>query len=186
MRSRGARDSVVDYPTPSQAIEALSKAGCSPQVIEHCKIVSQLAVRLARLAELKGIEVDINLVRVGGLLHDIGRSRTHGVEHGFMGSTIIDSYGYSSAIARITERHVGAGISSSEAQKLGLPKRDFIPETLEEKLVCYADKLIEGRRRVAFDEALDDFAKELGADHPAVERLRNLHLELIRLIGEPQ
>jgi putative nucleotidyltransferase with HDIG domain len=81
MRSRGERDSVVDYPTPSQAIEALSKAGCSPQVIEHCKIVSQLAVRLARLAEQKGIEVDINLVRVGGLLHDIGRSRTHGVEH---------------------------------------------------------------------------------------------------------
>jgi len=186
MKNRRRALSLVDYPTPSQAIEALSKTGCNPQIIEHCKVVSQLAVRLARLAEQKGMEVDIDLVRVGGLLHDIGRSRTHGVEHGFIGSTIIDSYGYSLAIARIAERHVGAGISSDETQKLGLPKRDFIPETLEEKLVCYADKLIEGRRRVPFDEALDDFAKDLGADHPAVQRLRNLHLELIRLIGEPQ
>jgi len=177
---------LVDYPTPSQAIEALSKTGCNPQVIEHCKVVSQLAVRLARLAEHKGMEVDVDLVRIGGLLHDIGRSRTHGVEHGFVGSTIIDSYGYSPAIARIAERHVGAGISSDETQKLGLPDRDFIPETLEEKLVCYADKLIEGKRRVPFDEALDVLAKDLGSDHPAVQRLRNLHLELIRLIGEPQ
>jgi len=177
---------LVDYPTPSQAIEALSKTGCNPQVIEHCKVVSQLAVRLARLAEQKGMEVDVDLVRIGGLLHDIGRSRTHGVEHGFVGSTIIDSYGYSPAIARIAERHVGAGISSDETQKLGLPDRDFIPETLEEKLVCYADKLIEGKRRVPFDEALDVLAKDLGSDHPAVQRLRNLHLELIRLIGEPQ
>ena len=177
---------MVDYPTPSQAIEALSKTGCNPQVIEHCKVVSQLAVRLARLAEQKGMEVDVDLVRIGGLLHDIGRSRTHGVEHGFVGSTIIDSYGYSPAIARIAERHVGAGISSDETQKLGLPDRDFIPETLEEKLVCYADKLIEGKRRVPFDEALDVLAKDLGSDHPAVQRLRNLHLELIRLIGEPQ
>lgn len=55
-----------ELPTPSQAIEALTKAGCSPQVVEHCKVVSQLAVRMAKLARDKGIDVDIDLVRVGG------------------------------------------------------------------------------------------------------------------------
>lgn len=84
------------------------------------------------------------------------------------------------------ERHVGSGIPAEEAVKIGLPKRDFIPETLEEKIVSYADKLIEGKHRVPFDEALDKFAKDLGADHPAIDRLRRLHMELVRLIGEPQ
>ena len=175
-----------ELPTPSQAIEALTKAGCSPQVVEHCKVVSQLAVRMAKLARDKGIDVDIDLVRVGGLLHDIGRSKTHGVDHGYVGSTIVESYGFPSIIGRLVERHVGSGIPAEEAVKLGLPKRDFIPETLEEKIVSYADKLIEGKRRVPFDEALDKFAKDLGADHPAIDRLRRLHMELVRLIGEPQ
>jgi uncharacterized protein len=175
-----------ELPTPSQAIEALTKAGCSPQVVEHCKVVSQLAVRLARLARDRGIDVDIDLVRVGGLLHDIGRSKTHSVEHGYVGSSIVESFGFPPAVARIVERHVGSGIPATEAEKLGLPKRDFVPETLEEKIVSYADKLVEGRRRVPFDEALDRFAKDLGVDHPAVGRLRRLHEELVRLTGEPQ
>jgi uncharacterized protein len=175
-----------ELPTPSQAIEALTKAGCSPQVVEHCKVVSQLAVRMAKLARDKGIDVDIDLVRVGGLLHDIGRSKTHGVDHGYVGSTIVESYGFPSIIGRLVERHVGSGIPAEEAVKIGLPKRDFIPETLEEKIVSYADKLIEGKHRVPFDEALDKFAKDLGADHPAIDRLRRLHMELVRLIGEPQ
>jgi len=175
-----------ELPTPSQAIEVLTKAGCSPQVVDHCKVVSQLAVRLASLARDKGIKVNIDLVRVGGLLHDIGRSKTHGVEHGYVGSSILESYGFSPIVVRIVERHVGSGISAEEAVKLGLPKRDFIPETLEEKIVSYADKLIEGKRRISFDEALDRFAKDLGGNHPAVDRLRRLHEELVRLIGEPQ
>jgi len=175
-----------ELPKPSQAIEALAKAGCGPQVVEHCKVVSQLAVRLARLAKDRGMNVDIDLVRVGGLLHDIGRSKTHGVEHGYVGSSLAESYGFPTAVVRIVERHVGSGIPAEEAVKLGLPKRDFIPETLEEKIVSYADKLIEGRRRIPYDQALDKFAKDLGAEHPAVGRLRRLHEELVRLTGEPQ
>lgn len=175
-----------ELPTPSQAIEALIKAGCSPQVVEHCKVVSQLAVRLAGLAKEKGIDVNIELVRVGGLLHDVGRSRSHGVEHGYIGSTLVESYGFPLAVARIVERHVGSGIPAEEAAKLGLPKKDFIPQTLEEKSVSYADKLIEGKRRIPFDEALDDVAKDLGSNHPAIGRLRLLHEELLSLIGEPQ
>jgi uncharacterized protein len=173
------------FPTPSQAIDVLIKSGCSPQVVEHCKIVSQLAVRLARLAKKRGIEINIELVRVGGLLHDIGRSRSHGVDHGYIGSSIIEAYGFPLEIARIVERHIGSGIPAEEAEKIGLPKKDYIPQTIEEKLVSYADKLIEGKRQVPVDEALEKLATDLGPDHPALERLRLLHNELVRLIGEP-
>jgi len=175
-----------ELPTPSQVIETLIKAGCSPQIVEHSKVVSQLAVRLAKLAKDRGINVDIDLVRIGGLLHDIGRSRTHGVEHGYVGSTLAESYGLPPDVVRIIERHVGSGIPAEEAVGLGLPKRDLVPETLEEKIVSYADKLIQGKRRVSIDQALDKFAKDLGANHPALDRLRQLHEELVRIFGEPQ
>jgi uncharacterized protein len=88
-------------------------------------------------------------------------------------------------LTRIIERHVGSGIPAEEAVKLGLPKRDFIPETLEEKIVSYADKLIEGKRRKSFDVTLDRFAKELGSTHPAIARLRRLHDDLAKIVEEP-
>jgi uncharacterized protein len=153
--------------------------------VEHCKAVSQLAVEFAKRIKAKGIYVDIGLVRIGGLLHDIGRSKTHGVEHGYIGSEIASSLGLPEAITKIIERHVGSGIPASEAVLLNLPERDFLPLTLEEKLVSYADKLIDGKKRIEFDRVLDRFAIELGPTHPAVGRLVKLHGELIRIIGEP-
>ena len=44
--------------------------------------------------------------------------------------------------ARVCERHTGAGLSAREIeqQNLPLPHRDFLPETIEEKIICYADK----------------------------------------------
>ena len=44
--------------------------------------------------------------------------------------------------ARVAERHTGAGLTAAEieAQKLPLPRTDMLPETMEEKLICYADK----------------------------------------------
>ena len=44
--------------------------------------------------------------------------------------------------ARVCERHTGAGITCQqiESQKLPLPHQDFLPETMEEKVICYADK----------------------------------------------
>ena len=44
--------------------------------------------------------------------------------------------------ARVCERHTGAGLTAEEIEKqnLPLPHKDFLPETIEEKLICYADK----------------------------------------------
>ena len=44
--------------------------------------------------------------------------------------------------ARVCERHTGAGLTKHDiiSQKLPLPEEDFLPETIEEKLICYADK----------------------------------------------
>ncbi len=87
-------------------------------------------------------------------------------------------------LAHIIERHVGAGLTLEEARRNNLPKGNYVPETLEEKIVCYADKLIEGSHEVGIDSTIDNFAKDLGSDHPAIKRLQNLHKEMSAVLGE--
>lgn len=155
--------------------DVLVKAGCSPDVIAHCKIVSRTAYLLAlRL----GVEIDAELVRRGGLYHDIGRSRTHGIEHALAGVEIAESLGFPRELIGIIEHHIGAGITALEAKRLGLPSRDYLPLTREEKIVSYADNLISGTREMQFYEALDRFKDILGPDHEGVELFIKQHHEI--------
>jgi len=110
-------------------------------VIAHSKKVSRIAVKIADELVRNGFSVDLEAVERGALLHDIGRSVTHGLEHGYFAGKILRKEGESEEVARIAERHVLGGISQDEAERMGLPAKDFIPETLEEKIVCCADKL---------------------------------------------
>lgn len=167
-----------------EAVELLRRAGCSPSVIQHCEAVSKLAVEFARRLTSKGIKVDLELVRIGGLLHDIGRSRTHKIDHAVVGAEILHSFDLPTSVIHIVERHTGSGIPADEAVELGLPNRDFVPETLEEKIVSYADKLIEGNHEISFGEALRKFAEDLGESHAAVNRFKKAHSELLKKLGE--
>jgi uncharacterized protein len=139
-------------------------------------------VRLANKLKDKGYNVDIKLVEAGALLHDIGRSQTHNVDHAAVGGEIARKLGLSESVVRIIERHIGAGIPEKEARALGLPEGVYIPETLEEKIVCYADKLISGRKEVEISVTIGDFAEKLGWDHPAIERLHKLQVEMDALL----
>jgi tRNA (cytidine56-2'-O)-methyltransferase len=159
-----------------RCIEILAQSGCSDIIIDHCKAVRDLAIRIAKKAN-----ADIKLVEIGALLHDIGRSRTHGIDHGVEGSKIAKEIGLPTEIIRIIERHLGAGISKEEAIRLGLPARNYMPETLEEKIVAHADNLIDGCDRCQIQEqvekAINRGQKELA------ERLLSLHRELSEICG---
>jgi len=176
----------MTLPTRTNAIRFLSKVGCSKNVIEHCIVVSNLANAIARACERRGVPIDVKLVEIASLLHDVGRSVTHDVRHGVIGGALARANGFDDRIARVIETHVGAGIPEEEAELIGLPKRDFMPETIEEKIVAYADKLIKGRKRIEVDEVLEDFSKMLGANHPALNRFRNLHREISTLTDSDQ
>ena len=171
-------------PSSQMALRLLSESGCSNRVIAHCKAVSALAVKFAEACEKKGLSVDVDLVEVGALLHDIGRSKTHGVNHAIVGVEIAESLNLPESIVSIIERHVGGGITADEAKELGWPVKDYFPTTLEEKLVAYADKLIEGLRVVPIERTLEKFFRELGENHPAIDRVIRLHEELFPLIGD--
>jgi len=156
-------------------VDLLISAGCSPDVVAHCIAVSRKALSIAGLVKMGH---DRELVRKGALFHDIGRSRTHGIEHALAGVEIARSLAFLPALMSIIERHIGAGITADEAVRLGLPKKDYLPLTVEEKIVSYSDNLISGVREMPFYEALDRFKEILGPDHEGVELFRKQHAEI--------
>ncbi len=156
-------------------VQVLVNAGCAPDIVAHCITVSQTAMSIAERAR---VAVDRELRRLGGLFHDIGRSRTHGIGHAIAGAEIGSQLGFSSQLINIIERHIGAGITAPEAERLGLPKKDYLPLTPEEKIVSYADNLVSGVREMPFYEALDRFKTILGPDHGGVELFIKQHHEM--------
>jgi uncharacterized protein len=168
-------------PSREQAVEILQKNHCSQRVIDHCEAVAALAVELAQQLNKKGFNVNLELVEAGALLHDLGRSKTHSVDHAIVGAEIAELYGLPQPIVSIIKRHVGAGITAEEAQWLGWPKDDYVPRTLEEKIVSYADKLIEGSQRVPVDLTIEQLQAEKKVE--AAERVRRLDEEIKSLLG---
>ncbi len=165
------------------AIALLIKYGCSSEVIEHCKAVAGYAKKIANdiesCAEKKGIQIsiDIDAVFSGGLLHDIGRSKTHGIEHAVAGAAIAIDEGLNDRLVNIIERHIGAGIPKEEAKALGLPEKDYLPVTLEEKIVAHADNLVLGRRVVTLDTAVSSLRKRQ-LDEKIIQRIIGLNNDI--------
>jgi len=147
-------------------------------------MVASIAMEIAEACQKRGLNVDVRLVRIGALLHDIGRSRTHSVNHVIVGAKIARSLDLPKPVISIIERHVGGGISIEEAKKLGWPAKSYIPETLEEKIVTYADKLVEGGRKVPIEQSIKKLSKKLGETHLSIGRIRELHREFSRLIRD--
>lgn len=171
-----------NLPSREQALKFLRQSGCSRNVIRHCKAVAELAVEIAKACRKNGVEVDLELVEIGALLHDIGRAKTHSVHHAVVGAEIAKSLGLSEPLISIIKRHVGGGITAKEAKKLEWPNSIYIPQTIEEKIVSYADKLIEGSRRVPIERTIENFSRELPPS--AITRIRRLHREMLVLMDD--
>jgi uncharacterized protein len=99
-----------------------------------------------------------------------------------VGAEIAEAAGLPDSVVSIIKRHVGGGITPREAAKLGWPKDVYVPITLEEKIVSYADKLIENSKRVPIDVIIEKLSGELKYD--AAERVRKLYEEITGLIGD--
>jgi uncharacterized protein len=119
-------------------------------LITHSTLVMKRAVRICDSHPELGL--DRQFLIEAGMLHDIGICRCHapaiccfGTEpyicHGYIGAQMLRKDGFPRH-ARVCERHTGTGLTKEEIirQNLPLPHRDFLPETLEEQVICYADK----------------------------------------------
>lgn len=121
-------------------------------LIKHSEQVAAMARQLAERLVVRHTPVDIDFVVEAAMLHDIGIIHTNapgiycnGTEpyicHGVIGRAMLDDIGLFRH-ALVCERHTGAGLALKEIEQrqLPLPHRDLLPVSIEEKLVCYADK----------------------------------------------
>ncbi len=115
----------------------------SRQVADRCLVI---------VKKHKELPVDVQFLEEAAMLHDIGIFRCHapsiycmGTEpyicHGYIGAQLLRAEGFPRH-ARVCERHTGTGLTVTdiERQQLPLPHENFVPETLEEQIICYADK----------------------------------------------
>ncbi|MDK2973969.1 MAG: uncharacterized protein PWP08_340 [Methanofollis sp.] len=129
---------------------ALENAGCDPGVIAHCRAVTGMAREYAR-----STVVDRQLLEVGAMLHDLGRSKTHGPGHAGAGAELATAMGCPDGVVRIVGRHLGAGLTLEESALLGLLPGDAMPVCLEERIVAHADNLVKGTREISAEERWD-------------------------------
>lgn len=157
-------------------IQLLEKENTPENVIQHCRAVYKKAMEIASNFD----NVDKDLIKKGALLHDIGRSRTHDITHAIEGVKIAEKYGYNQNVLNIIERHIGAGITEEESVKLGLPRKSYLPETLEEKIVAHADNLVSGSEEVDVDFVIRKWQRRIADSDDNIERLIRLDNELIK------
>ncbi|MDD1715683.1 MAG: HDIG domain-containing protein [Methanolinea sp.] len=138
-------------PDPQADLDSLLRgADCSRRVIEHCHTVRDVASGY----DEAGRFVDRDLLLKGAVLHDIGRGQTHSLFHAQAGAEYCRRTGLPEPVARIVERHTGAGLTADECSLLRLLPIDCIPHSLEEKIVANADNLVRGQRRITIDERI--------------------------------
>jgi len=145
----------------------------------HSLRVTEKALEIAD--SITKAKVDKNLIEVGAILHDIGRSKTHGFQHTLIGGRILRERGFPDEVARICETHILGGLDSEDAKSVGLPEENFIPNTIEEKIVCLADKLIAGRREVSIKERLEIWFGKYGQTkilQKAKQRIETIQKEI--------
>lgn len=119
-------------------------------LVAHGRRVAGEALEVAR--RVPHLNPDLGFIREAAMLHDIGICRTRAetlgcfgpdpyIRHGVLGAKILASIGLPDHAA-VCERHVGAGLTAEEIrhQRLPLPRRDMIPQRIEEVIVAYADK----------------------------------------------
>ena len=119
-------------------------------LLRHSRQVADRSLEI--VGRHRELPVDVQFLEEAAMLHDIGIVRCHApsiyccgtepyIRHGLIGGEMLRAEGLPRH-ARVCERHTGTGLTREqiERQQLPLPVADYVPETLEEQIVCYADK----------------------------------------------
>jgi len=183
----------MNYKIDQADLALLWKTGLSEKDIRHSILVAQKALDIARHT---GVDLDMELVGRGALFHDLGKALTHSFQHGEIGSELGEKLGLPPAITDIARKHFHGGLSPDEAQELGLPDKDYTPRRIEERIIIYADRLVdiitdgyiklqdEHEAEERFEELLTKHRK-YGKDSPTRDRYIGYHREIQGLIGSP-
>ncbi len=151
-------------------------------LITHSQSVARKALQIVSFHP--ELHLDARFVEEAAMLHDIGIFLTDApgiccygsqpyICHGRLGAELLRQEGFEHH-ARVCERHTGAGITCRQIveQNLPLPHQDFLPETMEEKVVCYADKFY-SKTHLDREKSIEKAEKSLAKfGEEGVERFR--------------
>lgn len=182
----------MGYSIQQGDIQVLRTTGMSEADIDHSVKVAEKALEIAR--RVNGADVDQEFVGRGGLFHDLGKARTHNMEHGKIGAELGATLGLPQEIRDLMEKHIRGGLTEPEARELGLPVKDYTLRRLEERIVIYADRLVDiihdGIVKVSSErEAEERFERILrsepkyGKNAVTLERYLGYHQEIQGLMG---
>ena len=152
--------------------------------VVHARKVTSLALDFAmRHPEL---DMDMQFIEEAAMLHDLGIFLTDAprihclgdkpyICHGFLGAELLRSHGLPRH-ASVCERHTGTGLTKEQIAREGwpLPVRDFVPVTLEEQLICFADKFYSKTKHLEEARTLEQ----------VVESMRKISDESVRKIEQ--
>lgn len=165
----------------SDAWALFHEAGCPGWVADHVRLVHGVAVAMAERLTERGVPIDVPLVAVAAILHDVGRAQTQDPTHAHKGANWLRGKGVDGEVVAAVERHTGAGLLPEEAASLGLPPGEYVPVTLEQKVVAHADNLCSGPTRVGMAFLKRKYHAQGLAE--AFARIEALHDELAELLG---
>ncbi|WP_372680987.1 HDIG domain-containing metalloprotein [Desulfosarcina sp.] len=167
-------------------VDRLRQAGVSEADIDHSVKVAEKALEIAGRIRA---DLDMELVGRGALFHDLGKARTHEIEHGKVGAEMGSALGLPEAVTAVMEKHIRGGLTAEEAVELGLPVKDYTLGTLEERIIIYADRLVdiitdgivaiksEKEAEDRFEEILQSIPK-YGKNDRTLERYLGYHREI--------
>ncbi len=142
--------------------------------LNHSLLVAAKAMQGAN--KVKHLNPDLQFILEASMFHDIGIIRTFApdidcfgradyIEHGVLGAEILRKNGMEK-LARVSETHIGVGITKDDIKKsnLPLPLKDYLPVSLEEKIIAWADKfysknLVNKGQQKSLDEILSEIEK---------------------------
>ena len=139
--------------------------------MSHAIDVTNKALTIAR--KHPELAIDVKFLEEAAMLHDIGIFMTHAphiyckgeyryICHGYLGSDLLRSEGFPKH-ALVCERHTGTGLSLGIIlkRKLPIPHRDMRPQSLEEKIICFADKFF-SKSKPGKEKSVKKIRKRLG------------------------
>ena len=155
---------MTEYRIQTSDIELLRKAGVPEDDIAHSVKVAEKALEIA---DRTNHVLDFELVGRGALFHDLGKAKTHEIEHGRIGAEMGAALGLPKEITAVMEKHIRGGLTAQEAIELDLPVKDYTLSTLEERIIIYADRLVD-----IITEDIVDIKEEIEAEENFEDILR--------------
>ncbi len=159
--------SVMYLPDLKTSLGLLRKTGTPIHIVRHCVKVAQVSLYLGRELKKTGLDISLDLLLAGGLLHDVAKyeSIKNGGDHAKMGAEFLKKLGYPE-VADIVRSHVHLDCPSEAVKKIS-----------EEILVNYADKRVKHTDVVSLEERFIDLQARYGLDDIRRQRINELYLQ---------